>query len=146
MVKNATQTYQNHFRLVTMYHYVALPILLINLLYTLYTITQIQTFGSINAAALAFALLVIAFFARIFALSAQDRLIRLEERLRMQQLLPDDLKSRISDYSTKQLIALRFASDLELPVLARKVFYNNIADQKVIKQMIQEWRPDHQRV
>ncbi len=146
MAKNALQTYNNHFRLVTMYHYVALPILLFNLLYSLYTITQNQTVGSINTAALSFALLAIAFFARIFALSAQDRVIRLEERLRMQQLLPDDLTSRIGDYSTKQLIALRFASDRELSILARKVLNDGIADQKVIKQMIQEWRPDHQRV
>ena len=146
MAEKTPQTYKNHARLVTMYHFVALPLLLINLVYRLYLITQDQTFGTLNALAVAFALIVVAVFARGFALSAQDRVIRLEERLRMQRLLPDDLKSHINDYTTKQLIALRFASDGELPGLARKVLDDDIAEQKTIKQMIQEWRPDYQRV
>jgi hypothetical protein len=85
------------------------------------------------------------FFARLFALAVQDRVIRLEERLRLERLLPPDLQPRIQDFATAQLVALRFASDAELPALARKVLAENITDRKVIKRMIQNWRPDYQR-
>ena len=64
----------------------------------------------------------------------------------MQALLPDDLKPRIYDFTTDQLIALRFASDAELPDLARKVLDKNLVDQKPIKEAIKSWRPDYQRV
>ena len=66
--------------------------------------------------------------------------------MRLQSLLPDDLKPRINDFSTAQLIALRFASDGELPDLARKVLDENIVEQKPIKAAIKTWRPDYQRV
>ena len=64
----------------------------------------------------------------------------------MQTLLPDDLKSRITEFTTSQLIALRFASDAELPALARKVLDEKIAARKPIKEAIETWRPDYQRV
>ena len=146
MAERIPQTYENHARLVPLYHYAALPLLLINLLWSIYQVTQIVAFESLNALTIAFALATIAFAARVFALKAQDRIIRLEERLRMQELLPDDLKERINDYTTDQLIALRFAGDLELCGLARKVLDENITDRKTIKQIIQNWRPDYQRV
>ena len=88
---------------------------------------------------------MIGFFSRVNALAAQDRVIRLEERLRMQALLPDELKPRINDVTTGQCVALRFASDDELPALVKKALDEN-ADQKTIKQAIQNWRPDLQRV
>jgi hypothetical protein len=95
---------------------------------------------------MALALLVLAFLARLFALGAQDRVIRLEERIRYQQLLPDNLKLRINEFSTNQLVALRFAGDEELPALARKVLDDNLTDRRAIKQMIQNWRADYQRI
>jgi Family of unknown function (DUF6526) len=95
---------------------------------------------------MALALLVLAFLARIFALGVQDRVIRLEERLRYQQLLPDDLNPRINEFTINQLVALRFASDAELPALARKVLDGNMTDRKTIKQMVQNWRADYQRI
>ena len=84
--------------------------------------------------------------ARRQAVGVQDRVIRLEERLRMHQLFHDDMVGRISEFTTSQLIALRFASDEELPNLARKVLTEDITDQKAIKQLVQNWRADHQRV
>jgi hypothetical protein len=72
--------------------------------------------------------------------------IRLEERLRYQQLLPDDLKPRINEFTIHQLVALRFASDAELHELARKVLDNKLNSRKAIKQMIKNWRADHQRI
>ena len=93
-----------------------------------------------------FALILLGFFARVFALGAQDRVIRLEERLRMHGLLPDDLKPRINDFTMDQLAALRFASDDELPALARQVIDDSIGDRKTIKQMVVSWRADYQRL
>ena len=89
---------------------------------------------------------MIALFARVFALKAQDRVIRLEERLRMRELLPADLKSRIQEFSADQLIALRFASDAELPDLAATVLRDNIQARDAIKKMVKDWRADEQRV
>lgn len=146
MAEKTAQTYQNHARLIPLYHYVALPVLLINALWALYQLTRGVGGESVIALAVAVALLLIAFYARAFALAAQDRIIRLEEQLRLRALLPDDLQARINDHTTEQLIGLRFASDGELPALARKVLDNAIADRKTIKQMVQSWRPDYQRV
>ena len=95
---------------------------------------------------MAVALFMIALFARIFALQAQDRVIRLEERMRLQTLLPNELKPRIHDFTMDQLAALRFASDSELPNLARKVLEDGIDDRKTIKQLIVTWRADYQRL
>jgi hypothetical protein len=83
--------------------------------------------------------------ARLAALAVQDRVIRLEERLRYARLLPEDLKARMGDFTTAQIVSLRFASDAELPALARKVLSENLQDRKQIKQMVQNWRPDYLR-
>ena len=84
--------------------------------------------------------------ARRFALGVQDRVIRLEERIRMERLLPDDLKSHIEQLTTDQLIGLRFASDAELPGLVRRVLDGELTDLKAIKQAVENWRADHQRI
>jgi hypothetical protein len=70
----------------------------------------------------------------------------LEERLRMETLLPDDLRPRIGEFTTGQLIGLRFASDEELPDLARRVLDEGLTDRKAIKQAVKSWRADHQRI
>lgn len=147
MAEKTPQTLANHAKVVPLFHYVTLPVLLINLIWSGYQVF-VQSFSvvSLIAFAVAVAIMLTAFFARVFALKAQDRVIRLEERLRMQGLLPDDLKGRINDYTTDQLVALRFASDAELATLARKVLDDGIADRKSIKEKIETWRPDYQRV
>ncbi len=81
----------------------------------------------------------------MFALTVQDRVIRLEERLRFERLLPEDLKARIPEFTVAQLVSLRFASDAELPALARKVLSDNLTDRKTIKKLVQNWRADHLR-
>ena len=87
-----------------------------------------------------------AFFARWFALGVQDRVIRLEEQLRMEKLLPEELKQRIPEVTTEQMIALRFASDEELPGLVSKALTEGISNRKTLKQAIKNWRADHQRI
>lgn len=145
MAQKSPQTFANHGRVVPAFHYVAFPLFAINFFFTLYEAVTQFSWSNLVAFALALALVLLFFIARVMALTVQDRVIRLEERLRMRELLPADLKPRINDFSVKQLVALRFASDAELPALARKVLDDKIVDQKAIKQMIQQWRADFQR-
>ena len=145
MAEKIPQTYANHVKWVPMFHFVTLPLALINLLYSVYRVTQSVGTESIMALVVAFVLANVVLFSRVNALKAQDRVIRLEERLRMQALLPDELRPRINDVTTGQTVALRFASDEDLPALVRKAL-DESADQKTIKQAIQTWRPDYQRV
>ena len=140
------QNFANHARFVPPYHYVAFPILLVNLLYRLYWLSGGLTFDAILDVLVGVALIIVAFFARVFALGAQDRVIRLEMRLRMRELLPDDLQGRINDFTPTQMVGLRFASDAELPALARKVLDENIVKATPIKQAVKDWQPDLHRV
>jgi hypothetical protein len=82
---------------------------------------------------------------RNMALRVQDRVIRLEERLRYERVFPADLKPRIEQFTVDQFVALRFASDAELPGLARKVLDEKMNERKAIKQMVKNWRPDYLR-
>jgi len=91
---------------------------------------------------LAAALFVGMVMARVMAMKVQDRVIRLEERLRFERLLPADLHARIGEFTIEQMVALRFASNAELPELARKVLQEKLNDRKAIKRMIKTWRPD----
>jgi hypothetical protein len=105
---------------------------------------MVRHFSADNVVAvlLAVALVIISFEARLFALRVQDRVIRLEMRLRMRDVLPADLQARIPEFTLGQLIALRFAGDSELPGLARKVLDEKLSDRTAIKKMVQNWQPD----
>lgn len=142
----ADQNYSNHARYVPTYHFFVLPVLLLNVGWSIYRLIRpgFSWDGMIHLL-VALALFVLAFNARVFALTVQDRVVRMEERARMARLLPDDLKPRIGDFTKSQFVALRFASDEELPELARKVLNDNLTDVKVIKQMVKHWRADHLR-
>jgi len=87
----------------------------------------------------------VVFEARLFALAVQDRVIRLEERLRYAQVLPPDLQGRTRELTIDQIVSLRFASDAELSSLIRKVLDERLTQRKAIKQLIENWRPDYQR-
>jgi len=142
----STQNYQNHAKFVPMYHYVLTAILVVNFLAMAYHAVREPDLYHVWAVLMAAALILIALFARLFALKAQDRVIRLEERLRMRELLPPDLKGRIPEFSADQLIALRFASDAELPELAATVLRDNIQTRDAIKKMVKHWRTDDHRL
>ena len=104
------------------------------------------TFDASLHVLVAVALIIVALFARVFALKAQDRVIRLEMRLRMLELLPEDRQGRINDFTPTQMVGLRFASDAELPKLARKVLDENITKATPIKKMVTDWQGDYFRV
>jgi len=144
------QNYANHAKFVPLFHFVAVGILVINLIWSLFRlfvgIPGVPFFDRLLNVALAAALGLLAWYARTFPLRAQDRIIRLEERLRLERLLPADLKPRIDDLRAGQLIALRFASDEELPDLTRAVLAGEITKQDEIKKRVRNWRADHFRM
>ena len=140
------QTYANHAKLVPVFHFVGSPLLLILLGWTTWRVIEAPSTDSAMALVLVVVLALAYFYGRMFAMGVQDRVIRLEERLRMERLLDADLKPRIPEFTTEQLIGLRFASDDELPALARRVLAEGIADRKTIKLAVKSWRADHQRV
>ena len=151
MAETTPQTFANHTRLIPAYHMVCFPLLIINLLWRCSRLYYALGHGSGRAEPtmdilLGIAVILLFFLARTMPLTAQDRLIRLEETLRMQRLFPDGLKARIGEFTRNQFVALRFASDAELPELAAKVLDGKIDDRKAIKQMIKTWRPDYFRV
>jgi hypothetical protein len=140
-----SQSFANHTKVVPPFHFVVLGIFTINLGWSIYRIAHAFSAESVISLLLAIAFILAALYGRLFALTVQDRVIRLEMRLRMMQLLPADLRSRIPEFTVSQLVALRFASDGELPALARKVLDEKLTDRKTIKQMIQNWEPDFLR-
>ena len=143
---NQGQNFSNHTRFVPLFHYVALPILLFNFVLAVAGLFNGITFDASLHVAVAVALIIVALFARVFALKAQDRVIRLEMRLRMRELLPEDRQGRINDFTPTQMVSLRFAGDAELPELARKVLDENITKSTSIKKMITDWQGDYFRV
>ena len=145
MAQAVPQNFENHARFVPPYHFVASGILAINLIWSLYKIVRYPSGDTVIGLLLAFAFLIVWFYARVFALSVQDRVIRLEMTLRLEKLLASDLRPRIQELSLGQLIALRFASDEELPELARKVLQDRNLAPKEIKRMVKNWNPDYLR-
>jgi uncharacterized membrane protein YciS (DUF1049 family) len=142
----AEQNFANHTRLFPPFHFFVMPVLLLNLIWHIYWVIK----GGITPAGILgciFALALILGFlsCRLFALTVQDRLIRLEEQLRYMRVLPADLQSRVGEFTIAQSVSLRFASDAELPALARKVLDEKMQNRKAIKQLIHSWRPDHLR-
>ena len=144
----APQTYSSHSRFDPLYHFLLAPLLLLNLVFSIYvTIHQwpvhraLFLWWIVMSVALVFLLLR----TRSFALKAQDRIIRLEERIRIAALLPAAEQARAASLTEPQLIALRFASDAELPALIGRTLAENLGP-KEIKKSINKWRPDNFRV
>jgi hypothetical protein len=139
------QTKEHHARYHPPFHFFFAPAILILLVIAIYELVR---YPSLVAAAQVLLVLVVAvagFLARFNAMKVQDRLIRLEERLRLSTLLPQHLLPTIYSLSERQLIALRFASDEEIPELVQRVAAQNLAP-KAIKASITKWRPDYWRV
>lgn len=139
------QTYANHRRFEPMQHFVLTPILLITWIATIWQAIKHPNLHSVWLAVLGFAILMVAIQVRVYALKVQDRVIRLEETLRMERILPDDLKGRIAELAPKQFVGLRFADDAELAHRVREALDQNLSGE-AIKKRIQTWRPDTFRV
>ncbi|MFZ0640964.1 MAG: DUF6526 family protein [Candidatus Acidiferrales bacterium] len=140
------QNFSNHNRIVPAFHLVALPILLLNFADQIYRLIRLGfSFDTVVSLLLSIALILVALYARMFALTVQDRVIRLEMRLRLEGVLPPDLKPLIPKFSVDQLVALRFASDAELPALCRRVLDEKLITRKSIKQLVKTWKADYLR-
>jgi hypothetical protein len=145
MAEKPPQKYANHRKFVPLYHFVLFGVLVVNLLWCVLRAVRAFSFETAWGVVMALALMVMAFFLRGFPLTVQDRVIRLEMRLRLKDVLPTDLRGRIGELTPDQLIGLRFGSDAELPDLVREVLSNNIQDRDVIKRKVRDWQADHLR-
>jgi len=145
MPEKTPQTFANYTRLDPPYHMFVVPVAGISLLVAIWYLIQNPGFYSAWLVVVAVAAVVLALKTRLYALKAQDRVIRLEERLRLATLLPESLRSRIGELSESQLIALRFASDAEVPGLVEKTLSGKLAGAE-IKKAIVNWRPDYWRI
>jgi uncharacterized membrane protein YciS (DUF1049 family) len=142
----AEQSFKSHARWLPPFHFFVLPVLLINFGFSIYWWVKAGfTLHGLLSVLVAAALFVGMVMSRVMAMKVQDRVIRIEERLRLERVLPTDLQQRISEFTIEQLVGLRFASNAELPELARKVLDEKLNDRKAIKQQIKTWRPDFAR-
>ena len=139
------QTYANHRRFDPLFHFALVPFFLVSALATAWRFIKVPNLHNGWLTLAAFAILLLALTVRGYALKVQDRVIRLEERLRMERLLPEDLKARIPELTVRQCVGLRFASDGELADRVREALAEGLNDEG-IKKRIQVWRPDTNRV
>jgi hypothetical protein len=145
MSEKKPQTFANHARLDPPFHFFALPVFGLAMIGGLVHLIWHPSWHSASFFVISLAAVVALTKSRLYAIRVQDRVIRLEERLRMAALLPEPLRSRISEFTERQLIALRFVSDAELPILAGRALSENLSPAD-IKKAIQVWRPDYWRV
>jgi hypothetical protein len=142
----ATQTRASHRRFIPIWHFFALPVLIINAFMLATRLFRAPTMENTWSVVVAIALVIGIFLSRSMPLRAQDRVIRLEERLRLEKILPADLRGRIDDLKPEQLIGLRFAPDNEVPDLTRRALSGELKTRADIKNAIANWRPDLLRV
>jgi hypothetical protein len=152
MAEKAPQTFANHARFDPLFHFFLLPVFALAVVMSLiHLFAHLSTGGfqfnlhSVLIVILAVALLTAVFKIRLYSLKVQDRVIRLEERIRLNQLLSEPLRSRVPELTEDQLCGLRFASDAEVPKLVERTL-NEKLSRKQIKEAIQTWRPDYSRV
>jgi len=145
MASPVPQTYSNHARWDPPFHFFALPVILFTVIAAIVHFVQRPGWFSAWLILFAAAIVVVTVKSRFYALKAQDRIIRLEERLRLAGLLADPLRGRIGGLTESQLIGLRFACDAEIPNLIDQALSKNLS-QSEIKKAIQVWRPDYFRV
>lgn len=152
MSQKTPQTYANHTRFDPPFHFFLAPVfvlgLILSLIHFFYHLRESDMRDNIHSfllIVLAVALITLLLKVRLYSLKVQDRIIRLEERLRLTQLLSEPLRSRIPELTEDQLIGLRFASDAEVPKLVERSLSEKLK-RKDIKQSIQNWRPDYWRV
>ena len=142
---NVPQNYENHAKRVPMF-LVSFLFITAYLLGSLYQVVVGHSLESIISLLFAVGVMGILFMARAFPLGVQDRVIRLEERLRLESILGPEQRDTIAKMDTELLIGLRFASDSEVAGLLDTILEENIKDRKEIKKRVKAWRADHQRI
>ncbi|MBX3174296.1 MAG: hypothetical protein KF709_07775 [Gemmatimonadaceae bacterium] len=140
------QSYRTHARWFPMYHFFASPVTGLYALHSLLYLTQHFSWWHLAESLFACALFAGVLSSRIMAVTVQNRLVRLEMRLRLKEVLPAAMHARIPELRVKQLIALRFASDAELPGLVERTLKGEFATHRDIKRAITDWQPDYLRV
>jgi hypothetical protein len=145
MAEKTPQTFANHARIDPPFHQLQLPLAAVALILSLILLFRNFSLASVLLLILAFGFLLGSFRTRVYGLKVQDRVIMLEERLRLAMLLPHASRERLAQLTKSQLIALRFASDDELPALATRAIDEQLTG-KQIKSAIQDWRGDYYRV
>jgi hypothetical protein len=145
MATASLQTLSNHVRRDPLFHFFLLPVLVISLGVSVHVCAHHPSFLTAWGIVFVIAVTVVALKARLYALKVQDRVIRLEERLRLAMLLPESRRPQIAKLSEDQLIGLRFASDEEIPALVEQTLSANLA-RADIKKLVKNWRPDDWRV
>jgi len=141
-----TQTFSTHRRFIPAFHFFALPILLINMFVVAMQFWKDPRLVNGWALLVAIALAIGIASSRFMPLRAQDRIIRLEERTRLERLLPADLRGRIGDLTERQLVAIRFAPDNEVADITRRALSGELKSPGEIKRAIKDWRGDYFRV
>lgn len=141
-----TQDFQNHVRYYPLVHFFLTPVFLFNFIWQAVRLYQEPNWDRAESLLLAIAFIGLQIAARLQALKAQDRVIRLEERLRHQEILPPDLAAQTAQFPVGKILALRFAADEELPELVRRTLSGELKTSKEIKQSIKNWRGDYLRV
>jgi hypothetical protein len=139
------QNFRNHARIVPAYHVGVFVPFLANFIWATYRLIGMFSGETFIAFLVSIGLLLMFFSLRVQVLTVQDRVIRLEMRLRLRNALPPDLQDHINGLSHKQLVALRFAGDAELPALVREVLAGTLKSQKDIKARVREWQADYLR-
>ena len=141
MANEKPQNFSNHTRMVWLFATCQI-VLMVNVVGRLIALRHGISYMSVMNVLVGLVLILLFVNARESTLAVQNRVIRLEMRLRLAGLLPSDLQARIPEFTLGQLISLRFASDAELPALARKVLDEKMNDRKAIKQLIKDWQAD----
>lgn len=142
----AKQNYHNHVRWHAPHHFILTPILLINFIFALVRLVQNPNIDRAEFLFLSIGLIIAGVLIRINALRVQDRLIRLEEQLRYEKLLPKDLSTAANQLNRSQINALRFAPDAELSELVNRALKGEFKKSDEIKRAVKNWRGDYLRV
>ena len=141
MANEKVQNFGNHVRQVPLFA-AGQVILMVSLVGRIVNLRNGISFRSVMDVLVGFALIALFVFARNSTVTVQNRLIRLEMKLRLERLLSADLRARIPALTLDQLISLRFASDEELPALTQKVLDEKLTDRKTIKKLVKDWQAD----
>ena len=141
-----TQNFINHTRWHPPFHFFVLPVMLINFVWSIVVFAKAPGWNLGWWVVVSLALAMLTVYVRTYSLKVQDRIIRLEEKLRYQQLLSPAAVQQASALTVQQVIALRFADDKELEELVTQAIAGRFAKPKNAKQAIKTWRADTFRV